>query len=65
MFFCLQFYLGGPKGALEDDMATFSGNFILYTLDHHNKNKNKNMFYDFTIRTKDNGTVPANKEKET
>jgi hypothetical protein len=38
---------------------TFRDNFANYV--RRNKDNSNAMFYDFTIRTRDNGAIPANK----
>jgi hypothetical protein len=61
LIFSLQFYLedisGMRLGPREDEMDRFGGNLAHYAIRRHE------MFYDFTIRSIDGGSVPANKDR--
>ena len=52
-----QLFLEEPREEDAECQNRFSSNFAHYYLHE------KEMFYDFTIRTKDGGAVPANKAK--
>jgi hypothetical protein len=53
-----QLILVGAEVTNDHDRISFSDHFIAYARQQHNSNA---MFYDFTIRGKDDGTVRANK----
>jgi hypothetical protein len=55
----LQFYLEDMTqvGTTEDDLDRFGRNLARYA------HKPREMFYDFTIRSSDGGSIPANKER--